>query len=312
MLCVWLGLALSAGPAAAQGDPGQGDPATASPYPWNSAAGVCDRAAGPPEDVNAQLSELVRAEADLDAAVAACRDALAAAPDDLRLRFQAGRILLAAGERAGLQPIESAAIAGYAPAELFWGIAHFTAAFGVLPAPATGARWLKRAAAQGLLVAQLLLGRAYVTGQGVPRDLERAEGWFRTAAASEEPVASMSLGGFLAINKIDPTAGDLEEARNLLESAVRADVPAAKFLLGRLLLEDRPFDRDVARALVLYRQAASQGVPGVAALLVEKLAHGEDFGVDVEEAKTWACTLEDPERVWHILGDGSLITCDDT
>ncbi len=303
---------LAAAPAAGQEAAQEArDPAPETPYPWNSAAAMCDRTAGDPADVNAQLSDLVRAAADLEVAAAACRDALAAAPDDLRLRFQSGRILLAAGERAGLHAIESAAKAGYPPAELFWGLAHFTASFGVLPAPSTGARWLERAAQQDLLRAQLLLARAYTTGEGVVRDHERAEHWYRRAAEDGTPLASMSLGGFLAINKENPSSEDLDEARIQIERAVSAGLPAAKFLLGRLLLEERPFEKDWPRALRLYREAAAAGVPGVAGLLVEMLVKGEGFPADVEEAKSWACTLEDPGRVWEDVGDGSPISCSD-
>jgi TPR repeat protein len=45
------------------------------------------------------------------------------------------------------------------------------------------AQWYRRAAQQGLAVAQHNLGRLYTNGQGVPRDFGQAYLWLHLAAA---------------------------------------------------------------------------------------------------------------------------------
>lgn len=50
-------------------------------------------------------------------------------------------------------------------------------------------RWLQRAAAGGVAVAQLRLGMAYEHGRGVDRDLVTACAWFEVAAAGGSDAA---------------------------------------------------------------------------------------------------------------------------
>ena len=50
--------------------------------------------------------------------------------------------------------------------------------------------WYRKAAEQGLITAQFLLGGMYFTGEGVPEDYLQAYAWFNLAAAQGEEAAA--------------------------------------------------------------------------------------------------------------------------
>ena len=51
------------------------------------------------------------------------------------------------------------------------------------------AAWLRKAAGQGDIPAQIYLGRMYQNGDGVPLDLSQAAEWYRKAASDGNPEA---------------------------------------------------------------------------------------------------------------------------
>jgi len=62
---------------------------------------------------------------------------------------------------------------------------------------ATALRECQPLAEQGNHVAQMMLGRMYLEGRGVPQDAEQAEFWFILAAASGDPTAE-TLRNYIA------------------------------------------------------------------------------------------------------------------
>ncbi len=323
VLKVGLALALLAGlaaaPAAAQGAAQEArDPAPETPYPWNSAAAMCDRTAGDPADVNAQLSDLVRAAADLEVAAAACRDALAAAPDDLRLRFQSGRILLAAGERAGLHAIESAAKAGYPPAELFWGLALKHGRFDLPEDTRAALLWLRRAANNENAWAQVILGEALQTGDGTAPDLERAERRLRQAFRTNLLVGAVPLASFLLereqrLSRTDREAAEAAavEAKLVLREASAQGLTSAKVMLAMTLRSGgATFATDTKRAFELMQEAATAGSELAIYWLALWLYTGDGIRQDRESAAAWVCKLQDPEAMWRVLGALTKLSCD--
>jgi hypothetical protein len=59
---------------------------------------------------------------------------------------------------------------------------------------AQAATWYRKAAEQGLALAQDSLGSAFMLGQGVPQDYTEAAVWFRKAAGQGDSYAEYSLG----------------------------------------------------------------------------------------------------------------------
>ena len=60
-------------------------------------------------------------------------------------------------------------------------------------APGLAAAWWKKAAAQGLVLAQHNLGSLYVIGRGVDRDLDKACYWYRIAARNGSQKSAEAL-----------------------------------------------------------------------------------------------------------------------
>lgn len=82
----------------------------------------CDRLAANPPDPDRVAEGVPRAEVDIDAAIAACRDALAVEPGNARLAYQLGRVSFYAGDSASaLKYIDEAADRGYRQAEFVMG-----------------------------------------------------------------------------------------------------------------------------------------------------------------------------------------------
>ena len=60
------------------------------------------------------------------------------------------------------------------------------------------AKWYRKAADHGDHDAEVLLGKMYATGQGLPRDYTEAVNWFRKAAMQGDPEAQLSLAAMYA------------------------------------------------------------------------------------------------------------------
>ncbi|MDE3164935.1 MAG: sel1 repeat family protein [Acidobacteriota bacterium] len=85
-------------------------------------------------------------------------------------------------------------------------------------APAESFPHLLRAAENGCLRAQFLVGLAYHTGRGVPTDFSRARAWYARAAGSGDGNAITNLGVMTLLGQGSP-ADDIE-AYTWLQSAV--------------------------------------------------------------------------------------------
>ena len=59
--------------------------------------------------------------------------------------------------------------------------------------PAAAAKWLRKAAEQGVKEAQYQMGKLYLQGEGVPKDRAQAYGWLSCAAHRGSPRAQEAL-----------------------------------------------------------------------------------------------------------------------
>lgn len=128
----------------------------------------CDRLAAHPSDpdkvVDGVSSGAVRGWN--EAAIGACRQAVAAAPDTARLRYQLGRALFYAGRHAeGLEQLATAALATHRQAQFVLGLMYTDGVPEVLGADACQALALwQDAAARGHFAARVALGRDWARG----------------------------------------------------------------------------------------------------------------------------------------------------
>ena len=96
-----------------------------------------------------------------------------------------------------MEDLKRKAANGDATAQINLGLAY-ASGDGVPKNSAEAAMWFRRAALQGDAVAQYDLGRMYLHGNGVPKDPKEAVRWYRKAADQGEATAQYSLGAAYA------------------------------------------------------------------------------------------------------------------
>ncbi len=120
---------------------------------------------------------------------------------------------------------EAAARLGVADAQLLVGLQALDAA---TPQAKTSAMaWLQRAAEQGLPAAQTALGKAYVTGQGVPVNAELGLQWLRKATAKAWPPAMVYLEFLEGAAQPTSPARNTPSNKRPTSAAVSGPPPAA-------------------------------------------------------------------------------------
>lgn len=179
----------------------------------DKAAASCDQRAASPLDPAVPMGTGVRFEdVDAEAAIAACAEAVAANPDDAKLRFQLARSYDAAEQfDRAIAEYRAAADQGYALALSSLG-SLYEGGYGLDADPVEAARLYEQAAADGIVVAMENLAKLYEDGRGVAQDYGRAIELYNQAAATGSPYASGSLG-WLAENGFGMPKDDMEAVR---------------------------------------------------------------------------------------------------
>ncbi|MEO8351645.1 MAG: tetratricopeptide repeat protein [Chthoniobacteraceae bacterium] len=98
--------------------------------------------------------------------------------------------------------------------------------------------------------AVLAMGWFYVGGRGVPRDISRAQFWYRRSARHGDPRAMFNLG------QIAYDAGDYSNARRWFERASKNGHARSFYWLGKLAWRGLGVPSDRAAALALFHRAA--------------------------------------------------------
>ena len=138
------------------------------------------------------------------------------------------------------------------------------AGLGVPPDYVEAARWIRRAAEQGLVEAQRFLANMYVAGQGVPQDDAEAEKWNRKVAIQEgtEPQFNFRLGGKYAKGQGVPQ--DNAEAMRWYRKSAEQGYAGAQYTLGVIYHTGKTVPRNDVEAYKWYELAAAQGHDGAA------------------------------------------------
>lgn len=260
---------------------------TASLAAENTPEHLCDRIAADPIDY-------VRVAPPVDdlkflpkQAVVACREAVAAYPDEPRFRFQLGRALLALGNLdKAREALQGAADRGYAVANLYLGRTFESMSYGE-PDAEKAFEYYQSAAEQGHQDAQIGLGLLYLNGTGVEAAPQRAFYWFQKAADQGNPHAHFFLGRMYATGKHG--VYDLKLAAEHARVAANAGVPAGQFALGHAYLLGVGVEKDPARGRALMEAAAEQGFTVAAITLGNLYMRGEEVPRDQEQAIRWFC-----------------------
>lgn len=143
--------------------------------------------------------------------------------------------------------------------------------------PLQALHWLRAAAKQGEISAQLGLAQRLAKGRGLEPDPAAAVGWYRKAAAAPEGRSAPPRGW--------PDLYAYHHPR------VRPDawqaIQIARTELADLLLEGRGAEADPAAALRLYRTAAEAGWGEAAVRLAELFRSGRGVPRNLAQAERW-------------------------
>jgi TPR repeat protein len=119
---------------------------------------------------------------------------------------------------------------------------------------ATAVREFTEVAEQGNAEAQLIVGKMYMIGQGIPTDSDRAMKWFRAAADQGNADAQFFLGAMYLLPQ-----KDISEGLKWLKLSAQQGMQDAQFLLGMAYLKGQNFTHDFVQAYMWLQLAAAQG-----------------------------------------------------
>lgn len=141
--------------------------------------------------------------------------------------------------------------------------------------------WLEAAVKEDNQYAEYLLGKTLLKGEDVERDTKRGEELLKRSAEQGNRYAAYTLGKALLDGNV--LAQNLPEAVRLLTAAADKGFIPAEYVLGKLLYRGEVVKRDVEKALG-YLEQASTGKNPNAAYLAGKIRLSEPGFKDMKKA----------------------------
>lgn len=125
-------------------------------------------------------------------------------------------------------------------------------------------RWLEESVSEGNQYAEYLLGKTLLRGEDVEQDLPRAESLLRRSSAQGNRYASYTLGKSLLDGEL--LLQDIPEAIRLLTDSAEKGFAAGQYQMGKLLYRGEVVPQDVSHAIEYLERAAAQKNPYAAYL----------------------------------------------
>ena len=148
--------------------------------------------------------------------------------------------------------------------------------------PEFAVKLFTEAANGGITVAKYKLGKLFLSGDGVEKDIPKAVEWLKQAAVEENEFAEYALGRlFLKGEEVEKDIFVAEEY--LLKSASRGNKYAAYFL-GKEYLSGENFGKDAMKAVEYLELAAEKDFEPAEYILGKEYLRGENFPKDVQKA----------------------------
>jgi TPR repeat protein len=116
-----------------------------------------------------------------------------------------------------------------------------------------GGRLLEELAELGSIASMVHVGFAYQKGNGVPKDVERAEYWYRRATDAGSLEGSFRLGGLYV------SSGRFDEALAAYSIGASQNFPASLYWMGLMYFTGKGVSPDPDKAIELWRQASAKG-----------------------------------------------------
>jgi hypothetical protein len=128
----------------------------------------------------------------------------------------------------------------------------------------------------------------YSMGQGVPQDAEQAAQWYRRAANQGLSVAQERLGGLYAMGQGVPQ--DYAQAAQLFRKAADQGLAISQFIIGGMYYEGEGVPQDYAQAMMWVLVAKASGEPRVDQVLpvIESKATPAQIAEGQRMAREWS------------------------
>ena len=118
-------------------------------------------------------------------------------------------------------------------------------------------KWLKQSAAANNQYAQYSLGKLYLDGEKVEKDIRTAITYLKKSAAQNNAFAEYRLGRFYLLG--EDVEADVKEAVQWLEQSASQGNQYAQYALGKLYLCGHEVPRNKEKALPYLEASAAQG-----------------------------------------------------
>ena len=161
--------------------------------------------------------------------------------------------------------------------------------------PKKAVEYLTRSAKQGYTVAKYMLGKLYLKGEDVPKQMLHALHWLESAVKDDNQYAEYLLGKtFLKGEDIER---DTERAESLLRRSAEQGNKYAAYTLGKAYLDGDVLAQSIDEAVRLLNLSASKGFAPAQFILGRLLYKGEVVPKDIKKAAEWldsAATQKNP------------------
>ena len=148
--------------------------------------------------------------------------------------------------------------------------------------PEEAIEWLYRSAEQGYNIAMYKLGKMYLQGDVVNKDVSRAIFWLQQADEQNNQYAQYLLGKTY-MNGVDVKA-DYIKAEELLARASNQGSPYAKYSLAKMHLKGQAQHSQLSSAVRLLTEAANQGNQWAEYQLGKMYLYGQGVDKNYDEA----------------------------
>lgn len=168
--------------------------------------------------------------------------------------------------------------------------------------PEQSRKYFSRALETGHIPAAKTLGDIYFEGLGTPRDVKKAESYYRTAAKMGLPSAEVALAEILYFGE-DGVKQDRKKALAWYQAAAKLEHPAALYALGRAYDLGEGVKADPKLAMGFYKSAALQGHSGALAAMGTYFYEGKLLPRDPATARKWfeqAARSGDPDGTFNL------------
>jgi TPR repeat protein len=146
-------------------------------------------------------------------------------------------------------------------------------------------KWLKKGAGLGVIDCQTSLGIAYIQGETIARDEEKAHNLFHLASLQGDPFGTYLLG--LTYENGHGTSKDLEQAFGCYKTAAGKGEIKAAYKVGVAYLWGEGVEEDVPAAAKWLKKAANAGHADSQAYLGMLFAYGHGVEENAEIALFW-------------------------